>query len=265
MTIDFGSIKSYNPDKGFGFVKRTFFNSNEKVFFHIKKVKKKHLDLAQKLDNGEAFEKFNFWYEVETNDKGEQVSKLWLNSGDIPQTYAHELCDLIQKVESIWKNVDLPKPSWLDLVTIQLAGDDRRHELSVERDNLESQIRAAEQVRLKEAEFLRQNEIRRISKEHHLKDIESEELEKLLKEMRPLGFTHSKQLSAYIVKQQPGYRYPHISGIVIMEEGGTQWKFPGGFPPHIYTVICRELNLANQGSGATVISWDTYEGMGYTK
>lgn len=262
MTIDFGSIKSYNPDKGFGFVKRTFFNSNEKVFFHIKKVKKKHLDLAQKLDNGEAFEKFNFWYEVETNDKGEQVSKLWLNSGDIPQTYAHELCDLIQKVESIWKNVDLPKPSWLDLVTIQLAGDDRRHELSVERDNLESQIRAAEQVRLKEAEFLRQNEIRRISKEHHLKDIESEELEKLLKEMRPLGFTHSKQLSNYIVRHQLGYRYPNISGIVIMEDEGTEWAYPGGFPPETYKIICTELDLNNQGTSARPVGFTPFNHLG---
>jgi hypothetical protein len=30
MTIDFGSIKSYNPDRGFGFVGHTFFNPNEK-------------------------------------------------------------------------------------------------------------------------------------------------------------------------------------------------------------------------------------------
>lgn len=61
MTIDFGSIKSYNTDRGFGFVGRTFFDSDEKIFFHIKKMKKKHPKLAQKLDNNEDIESVNFW------------------------------------------------------------------------------------------------------------------------------------------------------------------------------------------------------------
>ncbi|WRH68065.1 MAG: hypothetical protein RSE13_07290 [Planktothrix sp. GU0601_MAG3] len=127
MTIDFGSIKSYNP-KGFGFVGRTFSNPNGKVFFHIRKIKKKHPELAQKLDNSEAFETVNFWYEIETTEKGEQVSELWLNAENIPQSYTDELSGLIQKVESIWKNVDSEKPSWLDLVTIELVGVDRGQE-----------------------------------------------------------------------------------------------------------------------------------------
>ncbi|MDZ8189091.1 MAG: hypothetical protein RMX96_30140 [Nostoc sp. ChiSLP02] len=152
MTIDFGSINNYHADRGFGFVRRTFSNPNGKVFFHIKKIKKKHPELAQKLDNSEALETVNFWYEIETTEKGEQVSKLWLNADNIPQSYTHELCGLIQRVESIWKKVDSSKPSWLDLVTIELVGVDRRHELSVERDNLESQLRAAEEERRREAE-----------------------------------------------------------------------------------------------------------------
>ncbi len=259
MAIDFGNIKSYNPDRGFGFVGRTFFNPDGKVFFHIKKIKKKYPELAQKLDNGEAFETVNFWYEIETNEKGEQVSKLWLSAENIPQSYTHELCDLIQKVESIWKNVDSAKPSWLDLVTTELVGVDRRHELSVERDNLESQLRAAEEELRREAEALRQNEIGRIAKEHKLTNPEADELEQLLAEMRPLKFTHSKELSKYIVKHQLGYRYPNISGIVRMEEGGTQWDFHGGFPPDIYKVICRELGLDNQGTDARAIRFTPFK------
>jgi cold shock CspA family protein len=166
MTIDFGSIKGYNPDRGFGFVGHTFFNPDGKVFFHIKKIRRKHPELAQKLDSGEAFETFNFWYEIETTEKGEQVSKLWRSPENIPQSYAQELSDLIQKVESIWKNVDSPKPSWLDLVTTELAGVDRKHELSAERDNLESQLRAAEEEQRREAEALLQNEIVRIAKKY---------------------------------------------------------------------------------------------------
>lgn len=262
MTIDFGGLKSYYPDRGFGFVGRTFSNPNGKVFFHIKKIKNKHPELAQNLDNSEAFETINFWYEIETTEKGEQVSKLWLNTDNIPQSYTHELCGLKQKVESIWKNVDSPKPSWLDLVTIELAGVDRKHELSVERDNLESQLRAAEEELRREAEALREHEIARIANKHRLEKTKADELHQLLTDMRPLGFRYSKQLSNYIIKYQLGYRYPNISGIVIMEDGGTTWEFPGGFPPTIYQIICRELGLANQGTSARVIDFDSFHDLG---
>jgi cold shock CspA family protein len=252
MTINFGSIKSYNPDRGFGFVGRTFSNPDRKVFFHISKIRRKHPKLAQKLDSSEAFETVNFWYEIETTEKGEQVSKFWLNVDDIPQSYTHELCGLIQKIEGIWKNLGSPKPSWLDLVTIELVGVDRRYELSVERDNLESQLRAAEEERCREAEALLQNEIARIAKKHRLEKTKADELHQLLTEMRSLGFTHSGQLSKHIVRYQLGYRYPNISGIVIMEDGVTEWEFPGGFPPEIYSIICRELDLDNQRTSARV-------------
>ena len=324
MTIDFGSIKGYNPDRGFGFVGHTFFNPDGKVFFHIKKIKKKHPELAQKLDSDEAFETVNFWYEIETTEKGEQVSKLWLNADNIPQSYTPELCDLI---ESTWKNVDSPKPSLLDLATIDLVGVDRKHELSAERDNLESQLRAAEEEqrreaeeerrreaeeerrreaeeerrreaeeeRLREAEALLQNEILSIAKKydlditkvyeilkiakkygydldaaevyvilkiakyHRLHTTMAYELYRLLKELGPLGFTHSTDLSAYIRNNKLGRRYPTISGIVTMEDGGTAWEFTGGFPPAIYTIICQELRLRNQGTSARAIHFKPFQ------
>ena len=259
MTIDFGSIKSYNADRGFGFVGCTFSNPNEKVFFHIKKIKKKYSELAQKLDNREAdFETINFWYKIETNEKGQQVSEFWTGTEDIPQNYTHELYGLIQKVENIWKNVSSLKPSWLDLVTTKLVGVDRKHELSVERDNLESQLREAEEERRRNAKAIRQDEIRRIANVHNKTKEEAEELGRLLSEMRPLNFTRSKQLSEYIVKHQLGYRYPNISGIVRMEGEGKEWNFSGGFPPDIYRIICEELDLGNQGTRARAIGFTSF-------
>lgn len=265
MTIDFGSIKEYKFYRGFGFVGGTFSNFNGKVFFHIKTIEKKHPGLAQKLDNTETFETVNFWYEVEINEKGKhkgkpKVSKLWLNVDNIPQSYTHELCGLIQKVESIWKNLDSPKPAWLELVTIELVGVDRRYELSVERDNLKSQLRAAEDKRRRETETLRrENEIRRIAEEHELTKPQANELHQLLTEMRPLKFKRSKELSAHIVKHQLGYRYPNISGIVRMREADREWDFRGGFSPDIYKVICRELNLDNQRTNAEPVGFTPFK------
>jgi cold shock CspA family protein len=262
MTIDFGNIKNYNPDRGFGFVGRTFINPDGKVFFHIKKIRRNYPELAQRLDSSEAFETVNFWHEIETTEKGEQVSRLWLNADNIPQTYTDELCGFIQTVESTWKNLGSPKPSWLDLVTIELVGVDRKQELSVERDNLESQLRAAEEERRRDVEALRQNEIERIAKKHCLEKTKADELHQLLTEMRPLGFTHSKQLSNYIVRHQLGYRYPNISGIVIMEDEGTEWAFPGGFPPETYKIICTELDLNNQGTRARPVGFTPFNSLG---
>jgi hypothetical protein len=213
--------------------------------------------LAQKLNNSKAFETVKFWYEIETTEKGEQVSKLWLNADNIPQSYTNELCGLIQKVESIWKNVDSPKPSWLDLVTIELVGVNRRHELSVERGK-ERQLRVVEEQRRK-AEALRENEVGRIAKEHKLTKPEADELYQLLTEVRPLNFTRSKQLSAYIVKYCLGYQYQQISGILRMREAGTEWDFHGGFPPRIYAIVCEELKLSNQGTPAIAVEFTPFK------
>lgn len=283
MTIDFGGIKRYNPDRGFGFVGRTFFAPNREVFFHIKKIKKKDPELARNLDNSD-FLAVNFWYKIERTEKGEQVSKLWLRADNIPQSHQNEISGLIQKVENIWQNIDSPKPSWLDLVTIELLGVDRKFELSIERNNLESQRkeaedeqrRAAEVLRLKQIEAKRErerqeaerqeqmriakeNEIKRLGKQHSLEEREAEELYQLLTEMRPLKFTRSKQLSNHIVKYRLGYKYPHISGIVRMQEAGQKWDFHGGFDTWMYKIICKELNLDNEGTPARPIGFTPFK------
>ncbi|MEG3891140.1 hypothetical protein QT973_12030, partial [Microcoleus sp. Z1_A1] len=85
------------------------------------------------------------------------------------------------------------------------------------------------------------------------------ELYRLLKDLGPLGFTHSTQLSDYIRINQLGRRYPTISGIVTMEDGGTRWLFTGGFPPEIYTIICQELRLRNQGTSARAIHFKPFQ------
>jgi len=162
-----------------------------------------------------------------------------------------------------------------------LVGVDRRHELSVERDHLESQLRAAEEERRREAEALLQNTIAELIANHRLNKTKADELEQqqknelkqkqnklkqqknelyqLLAEMRPLNFKNTKELSAYIVKHKPGYRYPKISGIVTMADGGTTWPFFGGFSPEIYTIICRELGLTSQGTDARSIHYESFE------
>ncbi|MBD2393265.1 cold shock domain-containing protein [Cyanobacterium aponinum FACHB-4101] len=284
MAIDFGNVKSYNSSRGFGFITGSFLNSHRKVFFHIKKIKAKYPEIAQKLDNQENFQGLNLWYEIEHTQKGEQVKECWLHKDEIPENHVSELSDFIEKVENIWKNIDSSKPSWLDIITIELVGTNRKDELSLQRNNLESQRREAEERKRKDAEVERlrqielqkekerqevepqkqisidkENEVRRLSAKYSLSIDEAEEFYLLLEEMRLLQFTHSKQLSNYIVKKKLGYKYKNISGIVRMQDGGDEWDFHGGFPPKIYSYICKELRLDNQHTKTRPVDFRSFK------
>ena len=82
-TIDFGKIQKYNSERGFGFVGRTFYESRKSgVFFHINEIKRDYPNLVRSLENGNSTN-ISFWYEREHTNKGEQVSKIWLNGSDI--------------------------------------------------------------------------------------------------------------------------------------------------------------------------------------
>lgn len=87
----------------------------------------------------------------------------------------------------------------------------------------------------------------------------AKELNELLRNVESLNFSYSKQLSEYIVKNKLGYQYPNISGIVRMRESGTEWDFPGGFPPRIYAIICEELGLKNQQTRAEPIAFRPFK------
>ncbi len=164
MTIDFGSVQKYNAERGFGFVKRTLHSkeSTQEIFFHIKTIKRKYYELAQKLDNG-SYDSVSFWYEVEKTDKGEQVSKLWLSAEDIP---SKELDSLTAKIQGLWHDIDAPTPHWLNQITLLLVGQICTDDLIHERERLQRQRKEAEEEerkkrkteRLKRLEAIREKE-----------------------------------------------------------------------------------------------------------
>ena len=82
------------------------------------------------------------------------------------------------------------------------------------------------------------------------KEVEEKEFQQLVDEMNSLNFTNSSQVSNYIIRNQLGNKYKHISGVLEMSKDGNTWNFNGGFPPKIYARLCSELNLTNQGTNA---------------
>jgi cold shock CspA family protein len=165
MNIEFGNVRDYNYQRGFGFVTRTFkksYSRENDVFFHIKRVKKKFPDLAYKLDLG-LFNDVEFWYLLQPGSKGDEVGELWLEATEIPNDARQELVDHFQKH---WKDIDNPQPSWLEKLTPLLVGKELHNEWAQER---QKQIDRANEIKAQqrrlEEEKRRQIEAERLRRE----------------------------------------------------------------------------------------------------
>ena len=90
---------------------------------------------------------------------------------------------------------------------------------------------------------------------HRKNEHEEREFFQLVAEISPLGFTTTKEVSAYIVNNNLGLKYKHISGVVTMEGDGREWDYRGGFPGRIYARLCDKLGLRNQRSQAKLKSF----------
>jgi len=89
---------------------------------------------------------------------------------------------------------------------------------------------------------------------------EEKEFEELVKEMLPLGFEYSSEVSEYIVKNKLGYKYKKISGTVIMKNNyQPSWGFKGGISPKIYARLCDRLGLRNHETNSHVAGFVSFE------
>lgn len=84
----------------------------------------------------------------------------------------------------------------------------------------------------------------------NIESVNEKEFNELVTELSVQGFTHSSEVSEYIVKNNLGAKYKNISGVLQMKKRGDEWSFEGGFPPNIYARLCQKLKLKNKGSQA---------------
>jgi cold shock CspA family protein len=131
MEIEFGQIKTYNIERGFGFLSRTFGKSNHsksEIWFHISKVKTSHPELAKRIDSG-SYSDIKFWYEFEEGNGKAKAVKIWLNSEEIPQRKKNLLVDHIEEVWSGLSRARSELSELLNQATVDLVGQSRRDEL----------------------------------------------------------------------------------------------------------------------------------------
>lgn len=254
MSFDFGVVKKYFPDRGFGFVTRTFVSGRQsEVFFHIRKIKKTNPELAESMSDEDVVKNIYFWYETEESSKGEQVC-IVLENGTNLINAIDNIEFYIVKIENIWKNIDIVVPAWLHVVTVDLVGDERAKELKEERLNLEKKRQEVEEKNRMEQEAQR-------VKRNNQKELEEKEFEQLVAEIEPLGFSYSASVSKYIMDNKLGYKYKNISGIVIMEKDGDTWNFNGGFPSKIYARLCKELGVRGQRTRSRVVGFEPFNNL----
>ena len=293
MNIVFGKVERYIKDRGFGFVSDTFSKKATKEgFFHIKVVQRTHPELVNVLTSSIKEEQIYFWYEYKTSHKGKEVIAI-LNAKQIHQKkYADQISIFTETIKKRWINVHLSesiRKATLDLIQqdelkkleehrekIKVKQSKRNELQKIKKDaelkEIKKQKVAQEKIELKkEADELGVTyapniEVETLSKRIKAQKVAQEkirekEFNQLVKEISVLGFTHSAQVSNYIVKNRLGHKYKHISGILKMENtgNGNIWKFDGGFPSDIYARLCNELKLGNQGSQAVPVSFTPYK------
>jgi hypothetical protein len=273
MTIDFGKVERYFDRRGFGFVARTFAKMPpSEVFFHIKVVKKTNPELAYALDSATS-DAIYFWYECRPSLKGQEVSAI-VDPKRIRRELADQVAAYIDAIKASWMNAGKPLPDAIRKATYDLLTSDEANQLSTSRETLAAEQKRQQEEREKaktarlqaieeqraaaqRADYARRkaNEERRAAQEA----MEDEEFRQLVAEMSAFGFTHSNQVSAYIVSHKLGHKYKHISGVLRMQLDGHVWDFDGGFPRNIYARLCEELGLRNQGSGAVPVAFTPYK------
>jgi len=287
--IYFGIVKEFHPEKGFGFLTHPIsLGPRRDIFFHITNVKWSDESLAERISTNE---KICFWYVAEQTPKGEQLCGI-LSPLEVFNLHHINASDFNDNIKLIWRDIEKSIPIWLEVATIGLFGLNGNDELKSEREKLIQKRNEEREIQLKEQERIRKEieEKARIEREkraeerkkqeiekadaqkqaqderkrqqeqkRHQENLMEEEFELLVAEIQNMGFKLSAQVSKYIVENRLGDKYQTISGILEMENGGSTWKFKGGFPPEIYGALCRRLNLDNNGTDSKVIGFTPFK------
>ena len=163
----------------------------------------------------------------------------------------------------MWMDINIPLPKWIESASKDIFDESDINELNCEREKLVQKAQIDREIKRKNAEK-KEREIEEAQKKlmaelFREREVEETEFRLLVEEIKPLQFTHSKQVSSYIMRNRLGDKYKNISGVVKMEMEGNTWNFNGGFPPKIYAKLCEELGLSSQGTRARVVSFDSFK------
>ncbi len=147
INLRFGHIQEYLGERGFGFLKDAMDSRNIErgPYFHIKTIKRKYADLAQRIDSG-AWHDVMFWYctGVSSRGRGEEVTDLWLTSEELPSNVRGNADKIVSRYLN---NFDHNPSHGLEVFTRTAFGEAGLAELRAERQRRYLLIKEEQEVR----------------------------------------------------------------------------------------------------------------------
>jgi len=277
MNIFFGRVSKYFDDRGFGFVE-TVFPKNNKLFFHIKNIKKSKPEFEKKLITND-FKNDYFWFETEEVDSKSRLKRVITNDIILDDNYNNIIISLWEY--PIHKNIE----SWLKDITITSLGMERFKSLETnrllkikqEQDLIEAEKQKKELENYNNKLSIIESYIGKVQSFHNPELLEKlktfllktpYDLEEVIKECEfkilvnecsSKNFKNSYEVSNYIRSNKTGLKFQYISGIIKMGGSNSTWDFNGGISPEYYARLCTELNLNNKKSNSRVLSFKPYK------
>ncbi len=243
MDLEFGCIRTYCRERGFGFVSKVFKAGSlgigvssrdqrgcrdQEAFFHISAIRRCRSDLAARVEAGQWAD-VSFWYRVEEELRGSRVVAA-VDSQVVARWVAVNRRGLTDVLSGVWFSGGVEDvPAWLCEVVLQVVGEPQLSKWKQARDGGFDSVEQMEQF------------------------------DALVEEMRPLGYEKSREVSNYIVRHRLGLKYSAISGRLVMSEGGRTWDFMGGIDPRIYARLCHELHVGNQKTPAKPVEFTPFK------
>jgi cold shock CspA family protein len=172
MGLNFGHVKEYISERGFGFVSSDFdiIRSNyiSEVFFHISKISAVSPKLREEIESrgrvgNKNYVDIRFWYETEisSDQRGKnklKVGQIWLTKDDIPLEKRDQL---ILRIKKRWFDTQNSIPLKLEQFTLDFFGEVCVDELNQERAKILDVCRV--ERKLKEAEITEEKRRKEIS------------------------------------------------------------------------------------------------------
>ena len=280
-----GYVCEYDTVAGIGMMNTDIsFEGSSKVIIRRAMIKISSPKFLDALDNFDEHNRTLFWYLTARVDEEWIVSEIIT----IPITeYANDtqIRSMKSTIDWYWSNyVFIDEQPLFASITEQVFGSPayvaffRKKRFSIRKSKRERSERDAQNeyaARLREEERqtrleaynAKQKRERRLGRslndEEHAKEaaleiLRADEFSALVQEVKSMNFTTSSELSNYIINRKLGIKYSNISGYVEMSSGDKSWVFQGGFAPEVYSNLCRELGLVNQGTRSDVVGFTPF-------
>jgi cold shock CspA family protein len=227
VDLNFGKVIEYS-ERGFGFIQTLLINEepNQKVFFHISKVKECGIEPQLiELERGSPVN-IPLWFTTEETVKGVSLDNCWVDENDIPKEYlvnlAKSFADILSSPE-IHEEDNIPNTNSINEHT----------ESEITKPILEPTIE--------------------VPSYHHLSLLQNSQIMEYIGIYKKESFTQHYEVNNYITVNKIWDRFSEIRSL---NDHGESKNIPG-ILPKFYAIVCTILKITG-ANGAPLYKSEKY-------